>query len=610
MFDFLGEALRKIGNTFNAEFRDFKRALFSYFKSDSNSNKTEQDESSEFTSISEDGVPLPRSEQDKKDLENHISNIKLLDNPTLSNYDRFIITPKLLSIEDLYKIEIKGIESTANPYQRMKYKGKSDQHKFYLDNEGSFQLISDLEKNDALFGALIEGDPTLTKITSQHKIDLDILHQHKKTIRRSSGSIYGLIQDHPDQNAKLLFAIQHNDLELVDIAFKNGASIKVLTENKNIFSSISSNAELIDYFQNKYLFTSVESPNSNLYDLKKGLSDFWKTQDGNGNILFYLECLHGDEDAIEKLLKIDDNKNRKGKDDLKKELSDFWKTQDENGNTLLHLACSQGNEDAIKELLKVDDIDVGITNNNGKIALELIEDKNLKSSICAIVLEKENLNRHILALPKSNATLKSKITEKLLGWQTLRKIQNILEPNERPAITVESLLKSHPDSLIFAIRFRGDFANVIDAFKNGASIQTLTRDKNILSSIASNAELIKFLNTEYISSFSESYFGILKKPDDLKKELSDFWKTQDENGNTLLHLACLGNNRGAIEELLKIADIDVEIKNNNGKIAFELIEDKSLKSSISDISTASKAGSPSKSPLMTGSPYGVPQLCR
>ena len=95
------------------------------------------------------------------------------------------------------------------------------------------------------------------------------MHQHKKTIRRSSGSIYGLIQDHPDQNAKLLFAIQHNDLELVDIAFKNGASIKVLTENKNIFSSISSNAELIDYFQNKYLFTSVESPNSNLYDLPK-----------------------------------------------------------------------------------------------------------------------------------------------------------------------------------------------------------------------------------------------------------------------------------------------------------------------------------------------------
>lgn len=285
MFDFLGGALRKIGNIFNAEFRDFKRALFSqFFKSNSNSNQPEQDKSS----ISENDVLLPRSEQDKKDLENHISNIELLDNPTLSNYDRFIITPKLLSIEDLYKIEIKGIESTANSYQRMKYKSKSDQHKFYLDNEGSFQLISDLEKNGALFKALIEGDPTLTEITSQHKIDLDILHQHKKTIRRSSGSIYALIQDHPDQDAKLLFAIKHNDLELVDIAFKNGASIKVLTENKNIFSSISSNAELIDYFQNKYLFTSVESPNSNLYDLKKGLSDFWKTQDENGNTLLHL----------------------------------------------------------------------------------------------------------------------------------------------------------------------------------------------------------------------------------------------------------------------------------------------------------------------------------
>ncbi len=219
-----------------------------------------------------------------------------------------------------------------------KTKGKSDQHKFYLDNQGSFQLISDSEQNDALFKALIEGDPTLTTIASQDEIDLDILHQHKKTIRRSSGSIYALIQDHPDQDAKLLFAIKHNDLELVDIAFKNGASIEVLTKNKDIFSSISNNTDLIDYFQNKYLFTSVERSNPNL-------------------------------------------------DDLKKELSDFWKTQDENGNTLLHLACSRGNENAIRELLIIDDIDIDveIKNKNGKIALELIADKDLKSSIYVIV---------------------------------------------------------------------------------------------------------------------------------------------------------------------------------------------------------------------------------
>ncbi len=39
MFDFLGGALRGIGNSLNAELRDFKRALFSqFFKSKSNSN--------------------------------------------------------------------------------------------------------------------------------------------------------------------------------------------------------------------------------------------------------------------------------------------------------------------------------------------------------------------------------------------------------------------------------------------------------------------------------------------------------------------------------------------------------------------------------------------
>ena len=85
MFDFLGGALRKIGNTFNAEFRDFKRALFSqFFKSNSNSSQPEPNKSSEFnSSILENDALLPRSENDKKDLENHIFNIELLDNPEL-----------------------------------------------------------------------------------------------------------------------------------------------------------------------------------------------------------------------------------------------------------------------------------------------------------------------------------------------------------------------------------------------------------------------------------------------------------------------------------------------------------------------------------------------
>jgi ankyrin repeat protein len=263
----------------------------------------------------------------------------------------------------------------------MKYKGKSDQHKFYLDNEGSFQLISDLEKNDALFEALIEGDPTLTEITSQHKIDLDILHQHKKTIRRSSGSIYGLIQDHPDQNAKLLFAIQHNDLELVDIAFKNGASIKVLTENKDILRYVANNENLIDYFQNKHLFTSVEKPNSNL-------------------------------------------------DVLKQELSDFWKAKDGNGNTLLHLACQQGNEAVITQLLIAEDIDIGIKNREGKIALELIENKDLKSSICQMALTLQSTIQY-------DSAVKSK-----LDSETLLTINNILKSITDPGTNISLTLNS------------------------------------------------------------------------------------------------------------------------------------------------------------------------
>ena len=69
-----------------------------------------------------------------------------------------------------------------------------------------------------------------------------------------------------------------------------------------------------------------------------------------------------------------------------------------------------------------------------------------------------------------------------------------------------------------------------------------------------------------------------------------------------MHLACSQGNENAIRELLIIDDIDVEIKNKNGKIAWELIADKDLKSSIYVIvSQWSQTGSPSQSPSRTGS---------
>jgi ankyrin repeat protein len=325
------------------------------------------------------------------------------------------------------------------------------------------------------------------------------------------------------QNHKLIYAIVNKDFELVINALENGASIEILTKDKDFLHYVANNEELINYFQNEHLLKSIK--------------------------------LNLDSDV------------------LKKELSDFWKAKDGNGNTLLHLACSQDNKATIDELLTIGDIDVASKNDDGKIALELIEDTNLQSSICNIVLEKEIINRRALDLPRLHSVTKSRITKKLLEFETLLIIKTILEiigSNHIDKVT--SLINSHNEGLINAIQSK-DTISAIDGLKNNGSIKVLTENKDILSSISSNTELIRFLNTKYITKFSESK----------KKELSDFWKAKDGNGNTLLHLACSHGDQDAIKELLKVDDIDVTSINNDGKIALELIEDKNLKSKICDI---------------------------
>jgi ankyrin repeat protein len=51
---------------------------------------------------------------------------------------------------------------------------------------------------------------------------------------------------------------------------------------------------------------------------------------------------------------------------------------------------------------------------------------------------------------------------------------------------------------------------------------------------------------------------------------------QNEDGNTVLHLACIGDKTKTVEELIK-AGVDATTKNNQGKQAKDLTENSDLK---------------------------------
>jgi hypothetical protein len=247
-----------------------------------------------------------------------------------------------------------------------------------LTNE---EILQFLQKQDLLREKFIAG--TFTQDDKSELLSVEKLNEHIKVLLDNGSDEFLVNPDSSMKNHKLIYAMVNEDLELAKNALENGASIEILVKGKDILHFegilryVANNENLIDYFQNKHLFTSVEKPNSNLVVLKKELSDFWEAKDGNGN-------------------------------------------------TLLHLACQQGNDAVITQLLIAKDIDIGIKNKDGKIALELIEDKDLKSSICRMALELKSTIEY-------DPAVKPKLK---LDSETLSTINNILKSITDPLTNI------------------------------------------------------------------------------------------------------------------------------------------------------------------------------
>lgn len=255
---------------------------------------------------------------------------------------------------------------------------EQDRADLSLTNE---EILQFLQKQDLLREKFIAG--TFTQDDKSELLSVEKLNEHIKVLLDNGSDEFLVNPDSSMKNHKLIYAMINKDLELAINALENGASIEILVKDKEILHFegilryVANNEKLIDYFQYEHLFKSVEKPNSNL-------------------------------------------------DALKKELSDFWKAKDGNGNTLLHLACQQGNEAVIAKLLTADDIDIGCKNKDGKIALELIEDKDLKSSICRMALELKSTIEY-------DPAVKPKLK---LDSETLSTINNILKSITDPLTNI------------------------------------------------------------------------------------------------------------------------------------------------------------------------------
>jgi ankyrin repeat protein len=187
--------------------------------------------------------------------------------------------------------------------------------------------------------------------------------------------------------------------------------------------------------------------------------------------------------------------------------SESVNAQDERGWTALHDAIDNQSEIAVKEMLKRDDVDVNLKNNNNVTALHFAcLWKNIPIDLFRIILEKST---------DVNAQ-DDEYGYTVLHGAIMSKSKNV----------VEELLK------------RKD----VDVNLKRNDNQTTLHQASWWKDIPRNL-----------------FTKILEKSTDVN--------VQDKGGNTTLQSAIKGENRTAVEELLKRMNVNVNLKNNKNKTA-------------------------------------------
>jgi E3 ubiquitin-protein ligase mind-bomb len=255
--------------------------------------------------------------------------------------------------------------------------------------------------------------------------------------------------------------------------------------------------------------------------------------------------------------------------------SESVNTQDERGWTALHDAIRNQSEIAVKELLKRDDVDVNLKNNNNVIALHYACFwKNMPIELFTKILEKsadvnaqgENGDTALhWAIRQENRTA----VEELLKCKDVD--VNLKNNDDRTALHSACAWKNIPIDLFRVIigkladinaQEEDGWTALHDAIDNQSEIavkELLKRD-DVDVNLKDNNNVTAL---HYAAGWKNIPGNLLTK---ILEKSADV-NAQDKDGWTTLHYAIKGENRTAVEELLKRDNVDFNLKNNQNQTA-------------------------------------------
>lgn len=225
---------------------------------------------------------------------------------------------------------------------------------------------------------------------------------------------------------------------------------------------------------------------------------------------------------------------------------------DDFGNTQLHKAAWDNDLDTAKNLLEEPDIDVNAENNDGSTPLIL--------AIFRWAGSNKPIIYEILKHPKLNVNKINLKGQTALDYASKLAPKNTSLLNKLTNLGAANFGKGNYYGFEIASRDVRKF-DPLDLAKLGVSDQ-------ILSSILKNAHF------EYTGGFSIGHW-MGGSPDDalsiIKTGAIKNINEQDEEGNTLLHIACKKGMLDVVLELLEQNEINVDIKNTQNETALDVV---------------------------------------
>ncbi len=434
------------------------------------------------------------------------------------------------------------------------------------------EILQILKNQDLLRKKFIAG--TFTQDDKSELLSVEKLNEHIKVLSLDYESIGP--HDNLDfcmENHKLIYAVVNKDLKLAINALQNGADSRVANLESIILDNDDSFASEMINILNVYSLASSQLD-----------GDFWNKQYRGGNTALHLALLNDKTETVKALLVTlcIDPKIR----------NDQWKT-----------VSDLKNDDVFEELLRV--LSISQKNSPNQRLILAIKDKNYDEVDQAledganIYNSYKNIDIKVARLkggdpfpdPHEGLTIYD-FAKALYGENADEVSKKILEKLSKN--------QTHDQDLISAIT-RNDIAKAQEAINNGANINCkvpITDDPKqhfglfyyacFIAKAENDYGIVNLLLKNNVNYFDkedlEDDSGISKMIADLRKnncEIKSFLNQQNEEGNTPLHLACIGNKTQTAKQLIE-AGADSTIENNQNKQAKDLTENLELKSFLSN----------------------------